>query len=81
MCFHLRNMSRISHNMSMTHTQPDVLPIQPIMSMIILQLIYYIIVIVYHTIMILWGKSRWLRILSCAIYVKKKMGDRWLNSL
>ena len=54
MCFHLRNMSRISHNMSMTHTQPDVLPIQPIMSMIILQLIYYIIVIVYHTIMILY---------------------------
>ena len=69
MCFCLRNIwSRISHNMSMTHAQPDVLPIQPIMSMIILQLIYYIIVINSHNIsymlIMIFRKSGLTRLLS-----------------
>ena len=72
MCFFLRNIwSRISHNMSMTHAQPDVLPIQPIMSMIILQLIYYIIVINSHNIsymlIMIFRKSGLTRLLSCLL--------------
>ena len=72
MCFCLRNIwSRISHNMSMTHAQPDVLPIQPIMSMIILQLIYYIIVINSHNIsymlIMIFRKSGLTRLLSCLL--------------
>ena len=39
-----------------------------------LSLYLYLYIYISLSIYILWGKSRWLRILSCAIYVKKKWG-------